>query len=264
MAILDFPAERWLQALGWAAADVPDALVLEGTWWHAAASKARLARLEGVRETAFPDIHVGRCGAARVAYACAYGAARAAEVAHVCAQAGVPLLIQIGTCGALQRGAAPGTVAVPRNALAQEGVARSYGGGDTVPLDAAWGDRAALALAQRGIPVTRGPHLSWTTLFAQSDRLCADWAAEGIATVDMETAAVGAVAQRFGAAALALLATWDILGDGRTFLDPVSPDESAALARANAATFEVALALAGQVAAARQDGTTTMISGRRQ
>jgi len=265
MAILDFPAQRWLDALGWTPADVPDILILEGTWWHQAARTARLARLQDVRETAFPDIFVGRAGRARVAYACAYGAARAAEVAHVCAQAGTPLVVQIGTCGALRPGIPTGTVAVPRSAIARDGVTATYGGGPVVALDAGWGDHAAAALAARAIAVTRGPHLTWTTLFAQSDALCARWADEGIDTVDMETAAVAAVAGRFGAATVALLAAWDILGEGRTFLDPVSPAEADALAHANAATFAVALDLAAAVVAGVGDdvGRST-ISGRRR
>lgn len=251
MAILDFDKNRWMAALGWSEDDVPDVLVLEGTWWRERAVRERLAALTDVAETAFPDIHTGRHGAARVAYSCAYGAARAAEVAHVCAQAGVPLLVQIGTCGSLQPGTRTGTVAVPRVALARNGVTPTYGGPERITLSDNWGTVAATLLGRRGIPVTRGLHLTWTTLFAQSDALCRGWTAEGIATVDMETAAVGAVAARFGAQAIALLAAWDLLGEGRTFLDPVHPDEARALARADAATWQTALDIAAQVAAAR-------------
>jgi uridine phosphorylase len=249
MAILDFSADRWLDALGWASSDVPHALVLEGTWWRERAVRNRLADLTEPRETAFPDIFTGRSGDARVAYSCAYGAARAAEVAHVFAQIGTPLVIQIGTCGALRPGIRAGMVAVPTAAIARDGVTPTYGGGETVPLSAAWGDRAAGALHAAGIAVTRERHLTWTTLFAQSAALCDGWANEGIATVDMETAAVAAVAQRFGAEAMALLATWDILGEGRTFLDPISEGEARALDAANAATWAVALGLAREVAA---------------
>ena len=253
MAILDFKADRWMTALGWTPEDVPDVLVLEGTWWRERAVQSRLRMLEGVSETAFPDIFTGRAGTSRLAYSCAYGAARAAEVAHVCAQVGTPLIVQIGTCGALVPGITTGTVAVPDRALARDGVTPTYGGGETVALDGPWSEQAAIHLARRGIAVNRGLHLTWTTLFAQDDALCAGWAAEGIATVDMETAAVAAVAARFGAKCVALLAAWDILGEGRTFLDPVDRDETRALADANAATWETALDLAAQVAAGRAD-----------
>lgn len=253
MAILDFDKNRWLAALGWSQDDVPDVLVLEGTWWRERAVRQRLAALQDVAQTAFPDIHTGSYGPARLAYSCAYGAARAAEVAHLCAQAGVPLVIQIGTCGSLQPGIGTGTIAVPRAALARDGVTASYGGAPRIALSERWGAVAAGLIGRQGIPLSRGLHLTWTTLFAQSDALCRGWTAEGIATVDMETAAVGAVAARFGAEAIALLAAWDLLGEGRTFLDPVQPDEARALARADAATWATALEIATQVAAARSN-----------
>jgi uridine phosphorylase len=263
MAILDFTPDRWMTALGWSAQDVPDVLVLEGTWWRDRAVRSRLDMLDGVTETAFPDIFTGSAGAAKVAYCCAYGAARAAEVAHVCAHVGTPLVIQIGTCGALQPGFTTGTVAVPRTVLARDGVTPTYGGPDRMDLDGPWADRAEAILKARGVTVRQGPHLTWTTLFAQDDALCAGWAAEGIATVDMETAAVAAVCARFGAKAIALLASWDILSEGRTFLDPVDPEEERALAHANAAIWATALDLAQEVAAARVNGRVNrLVNGR--
>jgi uridine phosphorylase len=248
MAILDYQRDQWMTALGWSDEDVPDILVLEGTWWRERAVASRLALLTDVSETAFPEIFTGRFGQARVAYCCAYGAARAVEVAHVLAQAGTPLVVQIGTCGALQPGLETGMVAVPAMALARDGVSQTYGAGDLVHLDGPWSNMAARALNARGIAVTQGLHLTWTTLFAQSDALCAEWTAAGIHTVDMETAAVAAVSARFGAKTVALLATWDILGEGKTFLDPVSAAAERALAAANAATWEVALNMALAVA----------------
>jgi uridine phosphorylase len=253
MAILDFTRDRWMTALGWSEQDVPDALVLEGTWWRETAVRNRLAHLENVTETAFPDIFTGFFGQTRVAYSCAYGAARAAEVAHICAQVGTPLVVQIGTCGALQPGIGTGSVAVPRRALARDGVTPTYGGPASVKLDLASANRAAAILESRGVAVHSGTHLTWTTLFAQDDALCAGWAAEGIATVDMETAAVAAVCARFGSKAIALLAAWDILGEGRTFLDPVDPAEQRALDHANAAIWETALDLAVEGKAQRAD-----------
>jgi nucleoside phosphorylase len=252
MAILDFGRDRWIAALDWTDGDVPDVLVLEGTWWHAQAEKARLSMLTDVVEAAFPDIYTGRHEVARIGYSCAYGAARATEVAHIFAQLGTPLIIQIGTCGSLQPSIGTGTVAVPCVALARDGVTPTYGGGEHVTLSGRWGDLAAGLLGERGLAVTRGLHLTWTTLFAQSDALCRGWTAEGIATVDMETAAVAAVAHKFGAEAIALLAAWDILGEGRTFLDPVDPKEARDLASANAATWETALSVATRVAEERR------------
>lgn len=258
MAILDLSADLWFPALGLGPGDVPDVLILEGTWWRRAAEADRLGRLTDVRETAFPDIFLGRHGAARIAYCCAYGAARAVEPAHVFAQMGTPLVIQIGTCGALQRGLGAGSVMVPDVALARDGVSASYGGAATVTLDADVNTMARSTLDRIGIPHHRGTHLTWTSLFAQSDAMCDAWTAEGIATVDMEAAAVATVANRFGSRAVAVLAMWDALAEGRTFLDPLPPEGDAALRRANAATFSVALTLADGVAARRMTKLETI------
>ncbi len=253
MAVLDFKADRWLRALDIGSRDVPDALILEGTWWWRKAQERRLPHLTEVRETAFPDIYFGRFGEARIAYCCAYGAARAAEPAHVFAHLGTPLLVQIGTCGAVTPDFRAGSVAVPERALARDGVSQTYLDGHVFPLNAGWAETARRALAARAIPAMDSRHLTWTTLFAQSDDLCADWSREGIETVDMETATVAAVAARFGVAALSMLAVWDLLAEGKTFLDPMTPEAEAALAAANDATWAVALDMAA-LAAGRREG----------
>lgn len=244
MAILDLPSGSWHSALGIPKGSEPVALVLEGTWWRDRATRNRLARLSDVRETAFPDIFTGTWNGISVAYCCAYGAARAVEPAHVFAQMGTPLLIQIGTCGALDSGLQTGTVMVPDTAIGRDGVSRLYHLSEEVNLDARAAVRARALLTQQGIAVAGGRHMTWPSLFAQSDADCVTWSAEGFRTVDMETAAVAAVAHHFGSHAVALLAVWDDLPAGHSFLDPLTATQSQALARADAMIFDVALDLA--------------------
>lgn len=253
MAVLDFDRGVWDRALDGALTEIPDVLILEGTWWRDRATRSRLAHLTDVTELPFPDMHVGRYAGAVVAYCCAYGAARAVEPAHVFAQCGTPLVIQIGTCGVLAGGIAPGAVAVPGAAAARDGVSVHYGAGPDVFFDGGWSARARAILGAAGIDARDTRHLTWPSLFAQSDAMCAGWAAEGLQTVDMEAAAVAAVSTRFGAACVSLLATWDQLDEGRTFLDPLPDDAARALERANAATFETALRLATEVAGRRKN-----------
>jgi len=251
MAILDLTAETWHRALGLPQGQHPDVLVLEGTWWRDRATKSRLAHLTEVRETAFPDIFLGRDGDLTVAYCCAYGAARAVEPAHVFAQMGTPLLVQIGTCGGIDARLDPGTVMVPDQAVGRDGVSHHYHPGETIALDRDLSTTARAHLATQGIATTNGTHLTWPSLFAQSDAICATWADEGLATVDMETAAVAAVAHHFGARTVALLTVWDALASGKSFLDPLTPAQTRALARSDAALFQTALNLGRQVALLR-------------
>ena len=249
MAILDLPPETWRNALGIGAGHEPSALILEGTWWHKKALAARLTKLDDVEETAFPDIYLGTWKQARVAYCCAYGAARAAEPAHIFAQMGTRLLIQIGTCGTFVPDVAPGTVILPTTCAARDGVSPHYGGADTEALDSRWIARAEAGLTARKISTRKGSHLTWPSLFAQSDAMCEAWAREGFLSVDMETSVVASIARNFGAAALSMLSVWDMLAAGRTFLDALSASDAAALARSNEAVFDVALDLAQEEAA---------------
>ena len=251
MAILDLQPDTWHRALGLPKGMEPVALILEGTWWRDRATRNRLARLADVQETQFPDIFTGKWNGLSVAYCCAYGAARAVEPAHVFAQMGTPLLIQIGTCGAIDSGLETGTVMVPDAAAGRDGVSQHYCSAATIDLDLGYATRARTLLAKRGIVVDRGAHLTWPSLFAQTDANCTAWAAEGLRTVDMETAAVAAVAQHFGARAVALLTVWDTLSSGKTFLDPLTTAKTKALTKADAEIFEVALDLAEEVGLSR-------------
>ena len=54
MAILDYPADIWREALDLPPGKEPQALILEGTWWRKSATENRLAKLDDVRELSFP------------------------------------------------------------------------------------------------------------------------------------------------------------------------------------------------------------------
>jgi purine-nucleoside phosphorylase len=249
MAVMDLSADVWTTALGIPPEQRPDVLVLEGTWWRETATQNRLSRLEDVAETAFPDVFLGNWKGARLAYCCAYGAARAVEPAHVFAQMGTPLIIQIGTCGALDRGLRAGMVMVPDIVVPRDGMSHLYGANGDLPLDPYWAGRARVALADMGFATRSGKHLTWPSLFAQTDAMADIWMAEGLQSVDMETSAVVAVARHFRVAAIALLSVWDALPDGKTFLDALNDTDAKALSRSNDAVFEVALRLTEEVKA---------------
>lgn len=244
MAILDYSDQIWRDALGMPKGREPDALILEGTWWRETATASRLALLEDVRELSFPDMFVGTWRGLSIAYCCAYGAARAVEPAHVFAQMGTPVLIQIGTCGTLDMAVSTGMVALPESVAARDGVSQYYGAKETAFTAPDLVDLAQKRLAARDVSTARTKHLTWPSLFAQSDQMCADWTREGLVSIDMETSAVIAVGDKYGAKVLSMLSVWDALPHGRTFLDPLDPDDAARLTRSNEIVFEVALEVA--------------------
>lgn len=253
MAILDYSGEIWREALGIPRGREPAALILEGTWWRETATGNRLSKLSDVRELAFPDMFAGSWNDVDVVYCCAYGAARAVEPAHIFAQLGTPLLIQIGTCGTLDPQASSGKVILPESCAARDGVSQHYGAGQTVRMDAHWLERAERHLNGHAVETQRAYHLTWPSLFAQSDDMCDGWAAEGLLSIDMETSTVAAVADYFGVKAVSMLTVWDALPHGRTFLDPLEPDDAARLKRSNQKVFDVALELAEEAGKARSE-----------
>jgi uridine phosphorylase len=243
-SIMEVTREEWLTALKMPPGEVPDVVIVEGSWWRQQRTDWRLSYLTDVRELAFPDMFWGRWRDKKVVFCCAYGASRTVEVIHLFGVLGAKLAVQIGTCGGLQSHLRTGDVILPEAALCREGVAYLYGAVEAALGASAWLDHASNDLKARAHTVYRGTHLTWSALFAQDGRMVETWHRAGYLSVDMETATTYAVAEHFGVPAVSMLVVWDDLTRGRSFLDPLSDDEQAALNRANQSVYEVALALA--------------------
>lgn len=245
-AVMDLGREEWLDALGMDAADIPKAVIMEGSWWRAQRTEWRLSYLDDVRELAFPDMFYGFWEGSPVVYSCVYGAPRAVELAHLFGVLGTPRMVMIGTCGALDPGLATGDVVVPSQSVAREGVAHLYKtvavDTDIVPSDPELTEIGRAALENKGIRTADSLHLTWSSIFAQSGAMVEDWRDRGYGSVDMEAATLFAVAKHFSFAATALLVVWDQLTAARSFLDPLTPEEHSRLDTANAAVFGAALA----------------------
>ena len=242
-SIMDLTSAEWQGALGLADADLPVAVISEGTWWREQRTKERLDLLDDVQELPFPDIFIGRWHGKPVAYCCAYGAPRAVEVAHLFGSLGADLAVQIGSCGGLQGTLAPGDIVVPDHAVCEEGVARIYDSGDTVRSTPQWSDTARALLANKGHEVHGGTNLTWYSIFAQDGRMVESWHEAGYLSVDMETATTLAVARYFDMAAVSMLVVWDELLRGRSFLDPLEPAHQQEFDRSYEAIFATALEL---------------------
>lgn len=235
------PAE-WSRLLGLGPEEVPQVLVLEGTWWRDQALADRLPLLTDVRETGMPDLWWGRFEGTPVAYCPAYGAPRAVEPVHVLGLLGTPVAIQIGSCGGLQPHVRTGDVVLPSVSTVGEGASRYYGGGDRAFADPALtrGLADLLAEALPGRPLHVGPGVTTDALLAQPDSLVAAWAAGGHLGVDMESSAVLTAAAALGVRAAAALFVWDEL-PGRSWTAAFTPEESAAQRSAAATLWPAAL-----------------------
>lgn len=103
-SILDVTKEEWLSGLGLDESDIPDCVILEGSWWREERQALRLSHLKNVRELGFPDIFWGEWKDKKIVFCMAYWAPRAFEITQIFAYLGCKLVVQIGTCGALQFG----------------------------------------------------------------------------------------------------------------------------------------------------------------
>lgn len=246
-SIMEIKAEEWLEAMDLSADDVPDVVIVEGSWWRAQRTEWRLSYLSDVRELKFPDIFWGRWKDHKVAFCMAYGAPRTVEIIHLFGVMGCKLAVQIGTCGGLQSHLKPGDIILPEVAFCREGVAHMYGTPDAVLGSSDWLDKAQIHLQERDITTYRGPHVTWSSLFTETPQMMEAWHQAGYLSVEMETATTYAVARYFDMPAVSMVVVWDDLTRGRRFLDPLPPGGQEALDRSNQAVFEVALELAEQL-----------------
>ncbi len=246
-SILDVTRAEWLQGLGLAENEIPDAVIVEGSWWRAERQAWRLSYLTDVRELGFPDIFWGNYRGKKVAFCMAYGAPRAVEIIYLFCFLGARLAVQIGTCGGLQSYLQSGDIILPESALGRDGVAHLFGDREAAFADARWVQYAERALHSRDLRCYRGGHITFSSLFAETPAMMAAWHQAGLLSVDMETATTLSVAADFGVPALSLLVVWDDLTRGKRFLDPMGEAELTALNTANQAVYEVALDLLGNL-----------------
>lgn len=239
---MNLSREGWLQALGLSEEEIPKLIILEGTWWHKERYEVRLAYLSDVRELKFPDMYWGRYKNKPVMFCCAYGAPRAVEPVHVFGSLSTKAVIQIGSCGALQRGVRTGDIILPERAVIGEGASQYYGGAGLSVATPELLDTAQKMFEARGFTTHRGLHLTTSALFPQSKELIQQWLESGYLGVDMETSAVFSAARHFGMQHASFLFAWDELLKERTWLDTFSPEETERQRLANIALFEVALA----------------------
>jgi len=173
----------------------------------------------------------------------AYGAPRAVEISQMFAQLGCKLVVQIGTCGGLQSHLAPGDIILPDVIRCEDGVAEHYVDGATINADPTWIARAKAALEAQNRTVHIGPHVTFSSLFAETVAMYEGWHHDGLLSVEMEAASTLAAAAKFGVPGVAMVVVWDELTAGRRFMDPMSPEGLAELEVSNHAVFAAALTL---------------------
>jgi DeoD family purine-nucleoside phosphorylase len=165
------------------------------------------------------------------------GGPSAAIVAEELITLGARRLVRVGTCGALVEGLGLGDLIVVEAALCADGTSRALGADGRLAPDPAL--LAGLHAAGRG----RGGVVASSDLFYDPEpERARRWTAEGALAVELECAALLAVAARRGVAAACVLAVTDLLAGGtRETIDAAGLEAAEAeLGRVGAAALGVA------------------------
>jgi uridine phosphorylase len=137
------------------------------------------------------------------------GGPSAAIVLEELADLGATTAVRVGTCGALDGDLALGDLLAATEVLAADGASRALGGPERRALDPELAERLAGRAAHAGLVVS-------TDLFYDPDPARQEaWASAGARAVEMEAAALAAVAERRGVRFGCLLAVSDRLAAGR-------------------------------------------------
>lgn len=232
--------QDWWQVTGLGSTEIPELVVVEGSWWRREREAQRLSALEGVRELA-PDWWWGRWHGRPIVYACVYGAARTVEPVHVLGQLGAPVVAQIGSCGGLQPGIRVGDVVLPERVHVEEGASRYYMGDGKAEASSDLLNAAASETEARGYSLHRGATVTTEVLLRQPRDLIHRWSSRGDLGVDMETSATFSAAAWAGMRRFAVLHVWDELLLGRSWSDALPDSDLVRRLDAEAALFEIVL-----------------------
>jgi uridine phosphorylase len=137
------------------------------------------------------------------------GGPSAAIIVEELIDLGARTLLRIGTCGALREGFELGELVAAEEVVAADGTSRALGAGERLRPDA--GLLGALTGAGAARPVTV---VSTDLFYDPRPETAATWLEQGADVVEMEAAALLAVAARREVAAAVVLTVTDLLGDG--------------------------------------------------
>jgi uridine phosphorylase len=142
------------------------------------------------------------------------GGPSAAIVAEELIDLGARTLLRIGTCGGLTLEVALGQLLAVRSAISADGTSAALGAGAREE-----GDPALTAALVEAGGAQAATVVSTDVFYDTRAGIQDEWVVAGAQAVEMEAAAVFAVARRRGVQAGCLLAVTDLLADGRERMD---------------------------------------------
>ncbi len=237
--------EDWMGMLGIRETDTPRALLIWGTRNLKTRYATMRQRFGHVLEVGSPnglveDVLIGKLGETSVGYASVYGAPMASEIVHLFGVLGARLVIQIGTCGGFGAGLKAGDLFAAERAYCGEGASQYYKHQTEMPQSTVTFSHIPVD-GRQSICIARGSIYTTSALFAEGRDDIDNWAQQGFAAVDMETAATFAVAEHFDMDRGSLLAVFDN-PRGEDHILTADTEKDARRAAAQAAMVDIAIA----------------------
>lgn len=198
---------QWLQKLQIPATAVPDVFVIHGSMLFNRRVREIKKFLGSSHVVQNLPIVLGKFKRQRVGVAVAYGGSMASEFTHIFSVLGVKVIVQTGTFGSLLPELMPGSCCIPNAAFPGDGASRYYTTKKTVLLHANGQLNTLLAQKLRSNNISFCSEKIFTTaaMLAESKRNIQLLQKQGYCGIDLETAAVFAVAQSFKVPTAALL-----------------------------------------------------------
>ena len=236
--------DMWQDFLKIVDEDIPERLIIEGhIHWPRLIEQRGLA-LQAVREGWMPNLVLGEHGGRLVGYGVCFGGPIASQFAHIYCKMGTEKIIQIGICGALRTDIELGDIIVSEGVLSLDGSARQYGlSDDGVEFDPALRDRAVEMLEGSGRVVHVGRTVSYYDILLERMEDLEDLSERGYIGVEMEAAAVGAVANHFGTPALSVQTVSDNSLSGKDLFYDQTDEEKEGIRSGMDEVFRIALEL---------------------
>ena len=145
------------------------------------------------------------------------GGPSAAIVLFELAQLGARRVIRVGTCGTLDASLELGALVIAREAMAADGTSAALGAGDRTAAD----PELLGALVRAGTAPAQTV-VSADLFYDDDARRQERWRAAGAVAVEMECAAIYALASKLGLSGAAVLTVSDLLRPQRARIDPNS------------------------------------------
>ena len=244
MGYYSIPKEQWRSLLKISDEDLPDKLIIQGAIDFPGYIERRSQVLENVRPGWMPNLILGEYRGQTIAYGICFGGPIASQFTHIYCKVGTGTVVQIGICGGLQKDIEIGDIVVSERVLSLDGSARLYKQtGEHVTFDQTLRDKAISRLEEGDVKFHVGDTVSYYDILLQEQGDLIDLSRSGYIAVEMEAAAVGAVAQHFNTPALSVLTVSDNSISGKDLFYQQTDDERRRLQEGVDLIFKIALEL---------------------